>query len=46
MYRRVRGRPRDHVLSVSPYVVLYRVDGDTLIVLRVLDGRRERETTR
>ena len=44
MFRRVGGRTRDHVLVVAPYVVLYRVDGDALIVLRVLDGRRERET--
>jgi plasmid stabilization system protein ParE len=42
MFRRVQGRPRDHVLVVNPYVVLYRVEGDSLIVLRVLDGRRER----
>lgn len=42
MFRRVHGRPRDHVLVVNPYAVLYRVDGDALIVLRVLDGRRER----
>ncbi len=40
MYRRVTGRPRDHVLVVSPHVVIYRVDEDALIVLRVIDGRR------
>lgn len=40
MFRRVTGRPRDHVLVVSPHIVIYRVDGDVLIVLRVIDGRR------
>ena len=44
MFRRVRGRSRDHVLVVAPYVLLYRVDAEALVVLRVLDGRRERET--
>lgn len=43
MYRRIEGRRNDHALVVSPYVVLYRVDGDTLTVLRILDGRRRPE---
>jgi len=42
MYRRVQGRSKDHILVVSPYVVIYRVDGDNLTVLRVLDSRRHR----
>lgn len=40
MFRRITGRPRDHVLVVSPHIVIYRVDGDTLVLLRVIDGRR------
>ena len=43
MYRRVEGRPEEHVLSVRPYVVFYRVDGDSLTVLSVEDVRRRRE---
>lgn len=41
MFRRVEDSPVEHVLVVAPHVVVYRVDGDALTVLRVLDGRRE-----
>lgn len=43
LFRRAQGRPHDHVQVINPYVVLYRIDGPTLTVLRVLDGRRQRD---
>jgi len=44
MYRRVEGRLEEHVLSVPPYALFYRVDGDSLTVLSVIDVRRRRES--
>ena len=40
--RLARDRP-EHVLSVPPYIVIYRVDGDQLSVLALEDARRRRE---
>ena len=39
-FRRVEGRPKDHVQVVAPYTVVYRIDGEDLTVLRIFDGRR------
>ena len=41
------GRPRDDLRpglrssTVGSYVILYRIDGDDVIVLRVIHGRRD-----
>jgi plasmid stabilization system protein ParE len=43
MYRRVEGRPGEHVLGVPPHVVFYVIEGDTLTVLQLVDSRRLRE---
>ena len=43
MYRRVEGRPGEHVLPVPPHAVFYVIEGDTLIVLRLVDSRRRQE---
>lgn len=43
MYRRVEGRPGEHVLPMPPHAVFYLIEGDTLIVLRLVDSRRRRE---
>lgn len=43
MYRRVEGRPGEHVLPLPPHAVFYVVEGDTLTVLRVIDSRRRKE---
>jgi plasmid stabilization system protein ParE len=42
MFRRLTERPEEHVLTVPPYVVFYRVAGDELEVLTIEDGRRRR----
>jgi len=44
MYRRVEGRPGEHVLPVSPHAVVYVIEGDTLIILRLMDSRRRKES--
>jgi plasmid stabilization system protein ParE len=43
MYRGIPGRPDQHVLPGDPYVVIYKVDGDTLMVRSIQDGRRLRQ---
>jgi len=40
MYRRLEERRGEHVLTVPPYAVFYRIDGDELLVLTVEDSRR------
>ncbi len=35
-----RARTRELVVSRTPYIVAYRLQGDTIIILRVLHGRR------
>src|SRR5436305_6364345 len=35
MYRRVEGRPGEHVLPVLPHAVFSVIEGDTLIVLQL-----------
>ena len=42
-FRRIEGRPGEHVLSVAPYVVFYAVDDNTIVVLTIEDSRRRRE---
>ena len=42
MFRRLSERPEEHVLSVAPYVVFYRIAGDELEVLAREDSRRRR----
>jgi plasmid stabilization system protein ParE len=42
MYRRVRGSSHRHILVAAPYVILYRVDGDTITVQEIRDGRKVR----
>jgi hypothetical protein len=43
MYRRVEGRPGEHVLPLPPHAVFYVVEGGTLTVLRVTDSRRRKQ---
>jgi plasmid stabilization system protein ParE len=48
MYRQLEGRPDEHVLSVPPYAVFYLITGPLagvqLVVLRIRDSRRRRES--
>ena len=39
-FRRLADDRDEHVLSVRPYIVLYAVEGDELIVLGIDDARR------
>jgi hypothetical protein len=34
--------PGEHIMSVPPYAVFYRVDGERITVLTIKDGRRVR----
>ncbi len=44
MHRRIRnGGPDEHLLTVTPHVVLYSVGDDTITVIAVMDGRRRVE---
>jgi hypothetical protein len=41
MHRRIRGgRPDEHLLTITPHVVLYSVGNGTLTIIAVVDGRR------
>jgi hypothetical protein len=42
-FRRLAIDRPEHVLSVPPYIVIYRVDGDDLSVLALEDARQRRE---
>ena len=42
-FRRLATDRPEHVLLVPPYIVIYRIDGDELIVLALEDARRRRE---
>jgi len=43
MFRRLRDRPNEHVLPLPPRAIFYVVEGDTITVLRIVDGRQRRE---
>jgi hypothetical protein len=43
MYREIRGHRGERVLPGDPYVVIYKVDGDTLMVRSIQDGRQLRK---
>jgi plasmid stabilization system protein ParE len=38
--RPVRGTPMRELVTVSPYIIRYRIAGDTVIILRVRHGAR------
>lgn len=40
MFRHSEGRSTEHVLTVAPCIVVYRVEGDCLVVGAVEDARR------
>lgn len=42
-FRRLATDRPEHVLSVPPYIVIYRIDGDELSVFALEDARRRRE---
>lgn len=42
-YRRVEGRPGEHILPVPPHAVFYVIEGGTLVVLGHVDSRLRRE---
>jgi hypothetical protein len=42
-FRRLAVDRPEYVLSVPPYIVIYRVDGDDLSVLALEDARQRRE---
>lgn len=43
VHRELRGSPRGVV--VRPYIVLYHEDGESVRIMRILDGRRDLPNT-
>ena len=42
-FRHLPGSVDEHILTVAPYVVIYRVVGDSVVVRAIADVRRRQE---